>query len=299
MIMDGIKKIGRFLGLIKDTVTDSEIQDGLLSKLNGQKDQLEKSIDSLVQRMELNDEKYDKFSEITSKRIEKGFEDGRGILTHASERHLKVQDKLISDLSEKHSELSEINSKIDVVTKALNSEGKETGKGKKTYADAIIQNENNEILFLLRTSSDTFEPNTWGLPGGKVDPGETVKEGLIREVQEETGLTVTGCFPSKVKKFETGDAHYFHVFVKEDCSMISLDDEEHANYAFMSIDEIEKREGFLMDLKSTILEITNPFGPVKKGFETLIKGLNDGVEGVTEDQIDKAYQDWYDKVKQD
>lgn len=297
--MDSIKKIGKFLGLVKDTVSDSEIQKGIMSELKEQKEILEKSIDILINRIDVNEERYVEFSDITSQSIEKGFKAGEGVLTHVSDRHLKVQDKLVSELALQHAELSEVNSKLEVISKALDADGIETGKGKKTYADAIIQNEKGEILFLLRSSSSSFEPNTWGLPGGKVDPGETVEQGLIREVQEETGMTVTGCFPCHIKKFEMGESHYFHVFVKEDCSMVALDNEEHSNYAFMSIDEVEKRDGFLLDLKGTILETMKYFGPVRKGFDTLVKGLQEGEGSITEDQVKQTYQNWYNKVKKD
>jgi ADP-ribose pyrophosphatase YjhB (NUDIX family) len=51
----------------------------------------------------------------------------------------------------------------------------------------IIRDERDRVLVLehrFRT------PNAWGLPGGYIDHGETLGEGLVREIQEEVGLEI-------------------------------------------------------------------------------------------------------------
>jgi len=51
----------------------------------------------------------------------------------------------------------------------------------------------NGKILLLRESSkylDGAEMGKWDVPGGRISPEETLDEGLIREVKEESGLDV-------------------------------------------------------------------------------------------------------------
>lgn len=51
---------------------------------------------------------------------------------------------------------------------------------------AWIENAQGEVLLVRQTSGRAL----WALPGGKVEPGESVLTGLHREIAEETGLGV-------------------------------------------------------------------------------------------------------------
>jgi 8-oxo-dGTP diphosphatase len=55
---------------------------------------------------------------------------------------------------------------------------------------AIISQPGGRILLVRRTAAASIDPGSWELPGGKLKYGETLRDGLIREVQEETGLSV-------------------------------------------------------------------------------------------------------------
>ena len=65
-------------------------------------------------------------------------------------------------------------------------EGKRVGKqGRiRTGCSAVIFDPTREKILLTRRTDNGL----WCLPGGKIDPGESVAEACVREVFEETGL---------------------------------------------------------------------------------------------------------------
>lgn len=55
-------------------------------------------------------------------------------------------------------------------------------------ACAVIEGKGHEILFIREADVPYHE--WWVVPGGYVNPTETVKEAVVREVKEETGLNI-------------------------------------------------------------------------------------------------------------
>jgi 8-oxo-dGTP diphosphatase len=47
------------------------------------------------------------------------------------------------------------------------------------------------VLIVKRAADDEVGSSTWETVGGKIDFGEEIEAALIREINEETGLTVT------------------------------------------------------------------------------------------------------------
>ena len=53
----------------------------------------------------------------------------------------------------------------------------------KPSVNTIVTNDEGEILLIRRTDN-----GNWSLPGGAIDPGETIRQAAVRETREETGI---------------------------------------------------------------------------------------------------------------
>lgn len=88
-------------------------------------------------------------------------------------------------------------------------------------------------LYLLR--NDPRHPGTWGLPGGKIDAGETLIDAIKRECQEEMGAMPVYNRLVPLEKFTSADSgfvyHTFFCSVSEEFTP-SLND-EHLGWAWI------------------------------------------------------------------
>lgn len=73
-------------------------------------------------------------------------------------------------------------------------------------AAAVIEKPDGSFL-LGRRAPDTFYPGYWEFPGGKVEPGETPRAALVRELHEELEIEVLQATPWIVREHVYEHAH--------------------------------------------------------------------------------------------
>ena len=92
----------------------------------------------------------------------------------------------------------------------------------------------SRYLYLMR--NDPKHPGAWGLPGGKIDAGETLMDAITRECTEELGAMPAYLKLIPLEKFTTSDHGFaYHTFF---CSVTSefvpVLNNEHCGWAWLN-----------------------------------------------------------------
>ena len=126
----------------------------------------------------------------------------------------------------------------------------------------LIIVKDRRFLFCKRRPDDDVWGGYWGLPGGSVESGETPVEGMIREVEEELGVTITDF--RLLDKYPYGNNKIMNVYVHDkgdfDPSTIRLN-EEHTEYKFFTYYEVEKsKDSFVPSTPEMLLDYVRQRG---------------------------------------
>jgi len=98
----------------------------------------------------------------------------------------------------------------------------------------------SRYLFLLRNNCKYS--GTWGLAGGKIEPGEFLQSSLYRELEEELGINVASAKIIPVEKFTSDNNKFsyntFLIPVTEE--FVPVLNEEHRGYCWVGLTDYPK-----------------------------------------------------------
>ena len=115
-----------------------------------------------------------------------------------------------------------------------------TNSIKESCGALIYCSSTHRYLFLLRSGGRY--PNTWGLVGGKVEPGETVLDGLHREIREEMGGEIKGAKVVPIETYTSNKQTFsYHTFlIKVEEEFVPDLNAEHKGYCWVKLDDHPK-----------------------------------------------------------
>ena len=96
---------------------------------------------------------------------------------------------------------------------------------------AIIKKDN--LYLVVKRNRDKYMGLKWEFPGGKVDPGETLQEALVREIYEELNIDINIHEKLAEKRYKDNEIniilHYFLCTIKN--GVINLNEHEAMEWA--------------------------------------------------------------------
>ena len=128
---------------------------------------------------------------------------------------------------------------------------------------AVVLNEKKEVLILKRSQNNKYSLGKYDLPGGHIEGNESLKDSIVREIKEETGLDA--CFGEIIDVVEfPEDSPQFKeekrglrciCYVKTDEVVLS---HEHDEYQWVPLEKVQdsfsEKDGFEKEKKETILK---------------------------------------------
>lgn len=109
-----------------------------------------------------------------------------------------------------------------------------------------ILKDNDLFLIVKRNENDSLYPGAWEFPGGHLEDGETIKDGLKRELEEEIGFTdefepIITHYYDEVKEKNNGLIHDLEIdfIINIDSSKINVKlSDEHSDYKWVTKDSV-------------------------------------------------------------
>ena len=111
----------------------------------------------------------------------------------------------------------------------------------------------NKYLMVKRSFEEENYPGYWGVPGGKMEEGESPKDALIREIKEELGIIITDLKPLGKYEFNSRLFVFYHEDPEFDESSITLN-EEHTDARFFSFLEIQNNKNIIPNMKNFVID---------------------------------------------
>jgi 8-oxo-dGTP pyrophosphatase MutT (NUDIX family) len=116
----------------------------------------------------------------------------------------------------------------------------------KEVAKAVIYS-GDQVLLIKRSEEMQNFPGYWDLPGGHLVEGETLEEGLVREVFEETSIKIK----DPVKLYNIGDETFYKAEMPESDIKLSF---EHTGHKFANLSDVPGHDDMSPKYKDVVLE---------------------------------------------
>ncbi len=100
----------------------------------------------------------------------------------------------------------------------------------------LVFSQDNKILILKRSETDVDEANCWDPPGGGIEIGESIENGFLRELKEETGIMAKNVTVFAVHEVDDGSLGLFAKAETKD-ENITLSD-EHSDFKWITEEEL-------------------------------------------------------------